>query len=103
MTETSRNRHQEEDIRDPLVLIQIDEVEGEEGVCEDEEHKHPVLINWLAERVAHTESNACHDQLEDRDLEQDCVGITWPVSCSVLRINWGSHIEGVILSPKKDR
>ena len=65
MAETSRNRQQEEDVRDPLVLIKIDEVEGEEGVGEDEEHKHPVLIHWLAERVAHTEGNACHYQLED--------------------------------------
>ena len=47
------------------MLIKIDEVEGEEGIGEDEEHKHPVLIHWLAERVAHTEGNACHYQLED--------------------------------------
>ena len=96
MAETSRNYHEEEDITHPLVLIQIDEVEGEEGVGEDEEHKHPVLIHWLAERVAHTEGNACHDQLEDRDLEEDCVGITWPVCCSVVPVNRGSLIEGVV-------
>lgn len=102
MTETSRDRQQEENIGDPLVLIQVDKVEREEGVGEDEEHKHPVLIHRLAEGVAHTEGNACHDELEDRDLEQDCVRIARPVCCSVLWVNRCSLIEGVIFCPKED-
>ena len=65
MTEVSRDWHQEEHIRNPLVLIQVNEVEGKEGVREDEEHEHPIPVHRLPEGVAHTEGDAGHDELED--------------------------------------
>jgi hypothetical protein len=47
------------------VLIQVNKVEAKEGVREDEEYEHPVLVHRLSEGVAYTEGDAGHDQLED--------------------------------------
>lgn len=54
----------EEDVLHPLHFVEHDEEEREEEVGEAEEHEQVVFVHWLAERVAHTERDACHDHLE---------------------------------------
>jgi len=91
----------EEHVLDPLDLVEHNEEEGKEEVSKCKEHKQIVLIHRPSEWMANTEWDACNYHLENWDLKQYGISITWPAACSIFKIGLGSNIIRIVFETKK--